>query len=325
MKMKPFKTHNQQLKILRDRGLEVPPKSKRILEQVNYYNVVNGYKNPFLKKDSQGGIFVPEEYVKGAHFDEVYHLFSFDREFRQILLEYMLIFEMHFKSILAYKFSEKYPAPNAYLDINSYSNNPKKISKIVKLISTLSNEISRNVRRQEYSEKNSIEHYLDQHEGVPLWVLTNYLTIGSTSYFYDSLDDSLRDDLAKYFNTLYFREYKEKISLRADNIKNIMKTANHYRNVCAHGERLYAQHMIKRPRVEYLAKYLTGVNNERLSGNVFTMVALLKFVSKKKDYIEMIRCIDKLFIKYNGKIKSVSFESILKTMGFSAHWRKELL
>ncbi|EJE1827200.1 Abi family protein [Listeria monocytogenes] len=323
--MKPFKTHNQQLKILRDRGLEVPSKSKRILEQDNYYNVVNGYKTPFLKKDSKGKIVEPEEYVKDAHFDEIYYLFSSDREFRQILLDYMLIFEMHFKSILAYKFSGKYPAPNAYLDINSYSNDPKKISEIVKLISTLSNEISRKVRRNGYTNKNSIEHYLDQHEGVPLWVLTNYLTIGNASYFYDSLDDSLRDELAKYFNNLYLREHNERISLKSDNIKNIMKMATHYRNVCAHGERLYAQYMKKKPKVENLSKYLTQVENSKLSGNVFTMVALLKFVSKKKDYIEMIRCIDKLFIKYNGKIKSVSFESILETMGFSVHWKKELL
>lgn len=40
--MKPFKTHNQQLKILRDRGLEVPSEKKRDLENENYYNIING-------------------------------------------------------------------------------------------------------------------------------------------------------------------------------------------------------------------------------------------------------------------------------------------
>ena len=44
--MKEYKTFNQQLTILRNRGLIVPTdgKPKRFLEQENYYNVINGYK-----------------------------------------------------------------------------------------------------------------------------------------------------------------------------------------------------------------------------------------------------------------------------------------
>ena len=48
--MKPFKTHRQQLTILRSRGLLVNNGSKaiRILERENYYTVINGYKDFFL-------------------------------------------------------------------------------------------------------------------------------------------------------------------------------------------------------------------------------------------------------------------------------------
>ena len=49
--MKEYKTFNQQLTILRNRGLIVPTdgKPKRFLEQENYYNVINGYKDLFLR------------------------------------------------------------------------------------------------------------------------------------------------------------------------------------------------------------------------------------------------------------------------------------
>ena len=52
--MKEYKTFNQQLTILRNRGLIVPTdgKPKRFLEQENYYNVINGYKDLFLLKDT---------------------------------------------------------------------------------------------------------------------------------------------------------------------------------------------------------------------------------------------------------------------------------
>ena len=51
--MKEFKTFNQQLTILRNRGMVVPTdgRPKRFLEQENYYNVINGYKDLFLCKD----------------------------------------------------------------------------------------------------------------------------------------------------------------------------------------------------------------------------------------------------------------------------------
>lgn len=53
-RMKEYKTFNQQLTILRNRGMIVPQNGapKRFLEQENYYNVINGYKDMFLTKDA---------------------------------------------------------------------------------------------------------------------------------------------------------------------------------------------------------------------------------------------------------------------------------
>jgi hypothetical protein len=48
--MKEFKTHRQQLRILRERGLTVPKNSvpKKVLLEENYYSLINGYSSPFL-------------------------------------------------------------------------------------------------------------------------------------------------------------------------------------------------------------------------------------------------------------------------------------
>ena len=69
---KPYKSHNQQIKILRERGMNIPKgaaasKVIRILEKENYYNVINGtipcqvdtYKNEntiFLIQPNRGNI-----------------------------------------------------------------------------------------------------------------------------------------------------------------------------------------------------------------------------------------------------------------------------
>ena len=47
---KPFKKHNQQMRILRSRNLEVKSNDKRDLEQIGYYALINGYKWPFLRR-----------------------------------------------------------------------------------------------------------------------------------------------------------------------------------------------------------------------------------------------------------------------------------
>src|SRR5699024_89055 len=113
--MKPFKTHNVQLKILRDRGLEVPARAKRDLENENYYNIINGYKDLFLACDDNNIPIEPETYIKGAHFDEIFALYKLDRRLRNILLEYLLVFESHIKSRISYFFSKKFPEPHSYL------------------------------------------------------------------------------------------------------------------------------------------------------------------------------------------------------------------
>lgn len=75
--MKKYKTFNQQLVILRKRELIVPKdgRPKRFLEQENYYNVINGYKDLFLQKDSSGNFLNPESYLPNAHFNELKALF----------------------------------------------------------------------------------------------------------------------------------------------------------------------------------------------------------------------------------------------------------
>ena len=44
---KPFKTYRQQLRILRERNLQIPNghKAMKILKRENYYSVINGYKD----------------------------------------------------------------------------------------------------------------------------------------------------------------------------------------------------------------------------------------------------------------------------------------
>lgn len=319
--MKPFKTHRQQLAILRNRGLTVTDGSKamRILEHENYYSLINGYKDLFLEVDSNGELLVPEKYKNGVTFEEIYKLFSFDRELRNTLLEYLLLFESNVKTKISYRFSEKYKEPHAYLVMKNYSRDPRLLKDVLSLIATISNIISTRGKK-----RTSIRHYLDKHEGVPFWVLVGYFTIGNVNYFFKCLTPQLQNAIAKDFAIDFNRDYNTSIQFTSEMLEDILKTVNHYRNVCAHEERLYSFSIHKPSGSSSISRVINIPTAYLETGNLFTITCFLKMVISKNEHGTLVRKLENLFAKYESSFSSVQFNEILKAMGFQADWRNLL-
>ncbi len=316
--MKEFKTFNQQLTILRNRGMIVPTdgRPKRFLEQENYYNVINGYKDLFLCKDAQGNTITPEAYLPNTHFNELKALFLFDRELRFLFLKYLLIFENSFKTIISYEFSQKYPRANSYLEIANYRDDDPK--GVLKQISILTKTIHDNV-----GGKGAIKHYIEEHGSVPLWVLVNYLTIGNLSYLYSALKDSEKNIIAKYYSDKYEKQYKPTSTLRisSEDMESALKIFNLVRNQCAHDERLFNSDY-KNIRVANIANYygIINYNNRRI------IVAILYFkVMLNKSYYKKFHSeLSEIFNKYKNEFQTVSFNDILNIMGIDLNELEKL-
>lgn len=306
--MKDYKTFNQQLKILRKRGLIVPTNGspKRFLEQENYYNVINGYKDLFLEKDPFGKLIVPERYLPNTHFDELKALFLFDRELRMLFLEYILIFENSFKTVISHEFSRKYPKPNSYLEIQNYVDNPKKVLHQISILTkTIHDKVDKN---------GAIKHYIEEHGSVPLWVLVNYLTIGNLAHLYDVLLDIDKNTIARYYSDKYKNQHKTTPTLRlaSEDLGSALKIINLARNKCAHDERLYNSDF-GHVRVSNIAKHfkLASFNNRR----IIVAVIYLKVLLDKKYFGKFHSELNKLFNKYEKQFKTVMFSDILDIMG----------
>ncbi|NMD83147.1 Abi family protein [Streptococcus sp. WB01_FAA12] len=306
--MKEHKTFNQQLTILRNRGVVVPTngKPKRFLEQENYYNVINGYKDLFLVKGSNNQPVEPEIYQEGTHFNELKALFLFDRELRILLLKYLLIFENSIKTTVAYEFSKKYPRKNAYLDIaNFVDNDPKKV---LQQISILTKTIHDKVDRS-----GAIKHYIEEHGEVPLWVLVNFLTMGNIANFYNILTDSTKNIIAKFYTDKYRTQNKDNtFRLSSADLSACLKVANLVRNICAHDERLYNVNL-RNVRISQIANHfgIRRYDNKRF----IVLILFLKIVLDKKDFQRLYKALRNLFNQYADEFKTVVFDDILNTMG----------
>ena len=96
-RMKSFKTIDEQIDILRDKGLTISndDKTKEILLRENYF-FINGYRHLLFKGPKEN------TFIDGSSFDELYALFCFDRNIRNVMFKYLLIVENNLKSIFSY-------------------------------------------------------------------------------------------------------------------------------------------------------------------------------------------------------------------------------
>lgn len=327
--MKPFLTLDEQIEKLKTRDLIIGnvEAAKMILSKENYYNVINGYKKPFLKRDLDGKILQPESYVENCRFEELYSLYSFDRELRLLLLGTLLKFETHFKTSCAYNFVEEHREPYAYLNIANFSQDKDDLTKVLSNIAALSSELNRNTVSHR-AKSIYISHYIEQHESVPLWVLVNSLTIGNMSYFYSAVDIKIREKIAKEFSACYKNEYGAKEKVDIGELHQILKAVNLFRNVCAHEEVLYLFKLKKMIKASVFVKYFKSeVFDHSTLGrsDIFTLVALLKLVMQKEDYIEFINRLERLFDLYKDSFSSVSFGDIIFLSGFHKDWKKDIV
>ena len=82
---KIFKTINEQLNILKDKGLIIEDEleTKEILLRENYFFIM-GYRHLFMRTANK------DKFISGTTFNEVYSLFEFDRNFRNIIFKNVL-------------------------------------------------------------------------------------------------------------------------------------------------------------------------------------------------------------------------------------------
>lgn len=321
---KPFKTLRQQLSILRDRNLMIPNGSRamRILEKESYYNIINGYKEIFLDTIATKTAG-DDRYKAGTTFEHIYSLYDFDRNLRWVLIKYILKMETSIKTKMAYIFSETYRQNFSYLDINNFdSSNPQKTTK---LIATISNVIKNNSER---SRGGQIYHYLDKYKELPLWVLIKKMTLGETYHFFDVLQAPMKIDVTRSCIKEYEREYFISLHSQLQNttaiLSNTLRFINHFRNICAHEERLFSA--VVRDRYNHIPN-ITHFHKQQaptFKSRTFDCILILGFFLSKKDYKKFIRQLSDEIDSLHGHLPPSLFNAVLIHMGFPRNWMAKI-
>lgn len=248
---KPFKTIDEQIELLESRnvffGKDRYDYYRNFLLKENYYSVVNGYKDAFL--DKQKSHELGHDYYKdGTVFAQLAFLYMFDRGLRETTLSAIMEAETIIKTSLVYAFSfynreenDAYLDPASYCKIRDYPNKKDYTRNLIKLLNALQNA-------HDNKSKPYISHYLKEHGHVPLWVISRLLTFGNISAFFDLQNRNVKS--ATCINICKATE-KDESSLKPNRLKEIFRILVPFRNICAHGERLYCTKVGKRDYFTY--------------------------------------------------------------------------
>ena len=303
MKNKTFKTLDEQIAILRSKGLKIGNEdyAKNILLRENYF-FLTGYRFLFMRSTED------RRFIEGATFEELYAMFNFDRQIRNILFKNILIFENNMKSVSSYVVSKNHGFKEKnYLNPHNFVHDSSKNRQINDLIHKMKRQISINGKQHQ-----ATMHYMQNYGFVPLWVVVKVLSFGIMGEFYTCLQPEDKMEIAKAFR------------IESYELDAYLPILANYRNLCAHeditylnrtqvsiGNTLYHK-LLNVPKMD--GEYIYGKND------LFALIIILKRILNEDDFNLLLNEFKYECDILSGKLKCISIDKILDQMGFPENY-----
>ena len=268
--------------------------------------ILTGYDIISIK---EAGINVDVE-ENGTTFEELYALFMFDRNIRNIMFKYLLIVENNLKSIFSYHLSSKYGYKEKdYLKISNFTTEISKVRQVSDVINKMKRQIRVNAKQH-----SATLHYLTNYGYVPMWILVKVLSFGIISELYMILKYEDKKEIANYY-----KMSEEELSI-------FLPIMSNFRNLCAHEDMLYNyktqrsipnnkyHEMLNIPKAE--EEYIYGKND------LFSLILMFKYMLRDDDFKLLIYEVGYELDMLAGKIKVIDIDKILDEIGFPNNWRE---
>lgn len=305
MRDKTFKNLNEQIEILRDKGLIInnEEETRNILLRENYF-FISGYRHLFLDTSKSG-----KKFLAGTTFEELYAMFLFDRHLRNILFKYLLIIENNVKSIISYQLSRRYGfKENDYLNPKNFTQDALKTRQVKDVLNKMKRQVSVNSKKH-----TATLHYISNYGYIPMWIMVKVLSFGIISELYNILKPEDQLHIADIYG------------LKIDTLEIYLNLLANFRNLCAHEDILYdhkTQREIPNDRVHTILNieqddfgYIYGKDD------LFAIIIIMKYMLTDVEFKELINEIGYEIDVLDGKVDVVPLNSILNRIGFPNNWR----
>ena len=249
---KPALTIEQQVNLLRERGMEGDPSlMAERLKVVSYYRL-SGYAFPFRQVDNT---FAP-----GTFFETVWRRYVFDRQMRLLVMDAIERFEVAFRTQLAHHHSLQH-GPFGY--VTARTSRPKlKPAEFAEFFAGLLEELGRS---KEPFMKHFYQKYGDEHDVPPFWKAAEVMTFGSVVTFYKATTHSVKQSVASVFG------------IPDTVMESWLLALNSVRNICAHHSRLWNRELGVNPKIPLQKDYPEWHTPVKVGSNrIFGILSICK-------------------------------------------------
>lgn len=307
MGAKTFKNLDEQIEILNNKGLVIDDidYTKKVILRENYFFLM-GYRHLFMQEDNKK-LFIP-----GTTFKELYSLFYFDRQLRNIMFKNILIIENNTKSIFSYVLSQKYGYKESdYLRNINYNRAPEKARQVNDLLKKMKRQIRVNGNQHE-----ATKHYINNYGYIPLWVVVKVLSFGITSELYTIMKPSDQKEIAAYYE------------VEPENLLQFLPILSNYRNLCAHEDILFEHRTQKEipDNIYHNMLSIPKINDEYIYGkcDLFSVIIIFKYLLSKDDFRLLMNELAYEIDSLSGKLAVISIDKVLAKMGFPVNYKSLL-
>jgi abortive infection bacteriophage resistance protein len=265
------------------------------LRAVSYYRL-SGYLYPFREKDANGQ--VTDRFCEDTNLQTIWDRYCFDRRLRVLTLDGIERIEISIRTKLIYHFSHNH-GPFGYCDDTKL---PKlKIAEYLEWRMALQEEVDRS---KEIFKKHFFDKYGDCHRNLPLWMLTEIMSMGSLLTFFKGVEPEIK------------RRVAEEYGLPDEVALSWLRSLNAARNICAHHCRFWNRTLGYPPQLPAPRKHPEWHGEPKLrtdrSGIILMMCRhLLRLISSTSRWSQRVEA---LFEEY----PSIPISS----MGLPDEWRK---
>lgn len=304
MSSKTFKTLDEQIEILKNKGLIIDNKeeAKEILLRENYF-FINGYRHVFLRSEYD------RSFLPGTNFRELCALFVFDRKIRNILFKNILIIENNLKSVISYQLSRKYGyREKDYLKPTNFDYVNYKKSQVNDLLKKMQRQI-----RINGPLNSATSHYQSNYGYIPLWILVKVLSFGIVCELFSIMKYEDRKDISAIFE------------IDPETLYNYLPILANYRNLCAHEDITYDN---KTQKIIEDTKYHSLLNIPMSNGDyiygkndLFALVIIIKQMLRSQEFSLFMEEISIVIDSLTSKLKTIKIEKVLDKIGFPTNYK----
>lgn len=282
MATKPFRTLDQQIQLLKDRGLIIDDigYAKNLLSSINYYRL-SAYSLTLRQNDVFNG---------NTKLQDIYYLYNFDARLRSFVLKYTPKIEVSLRTHMAYVHSKNHGALG-YLDNSSFKDSwyhAAFLSRLQKLLN-------------DSKEAFVLHHRNDLGGEFPFWVAVEVMTFDLASKCLQNMSTQDQVEIAEYY------------SIRPKFLSNWMHCVVIARNIAAHNGRFYNRPIATKPTVPHAVK--SRFPSDRTFSYLYVIYHLLETNIDKElfihDFKSLLAAYEKIDYRCIGL--PVDWENVLST------------